>query len=81
MYNSYLAAIQFRGRFQRQAEPQIKSDMRQLVKKEKQTQLLFSALLHAQRNGNKLITKGLSNGACSSSGTAYSPGEAEKFSA
>lgn len=36
--------------------------MRQLVKKEKQTQLLFSALLHAQRNGNKLIAKGFQMG-------------------
>lgn len=36
--------------------------MRQLVKKEKQTQLIFSALLHPQRNGNKLTAKGLSKG-------------------
>lgn len=51
------------------------------MKKEKQTPLIFFALLHPQRNGNKLIAKGLSNGAYSSSDTAYSPGEAEKLSA
>lgn len=56
--------------------------MRQLGKKEKQTKLIFFfALFSPQRNGNKLIAKGLSNGAHSSSGTAYSPGETEKFSA